>query len=61
MEENTASLVFTILIYILGIILLVWIFLIPITIAKSRQLAKNDILLIRILTWCALFQESHGL
>jgi|GEM_PF-2579368 len=54
MEEDTVSQIVTIIIIILGIILLVWIFLIPVYIAKKRDLAKNEIRLIRILTWCSL-------
>jgi len=39
---------------ILGIYILYKIFTIPIIIAKGRGLSGNEVMLIRVLTWCGL-------
>ena len=48
-------LIIPIMLLVILVFVLFKIFTIPISVAKSRKLKDNDLMTIRILTWCGLF------
>ena len=48
-------LILPLMLLVLFIFILFKIFTIPISIAKTKKLQRNDLMTIRILTWCGLF------
>ncbi len=52
---NLLEICFLILVVVLVLFVVIKIFIFPISIANRKNLTKNEISTIRILTWCGLF------